>query len=74
MNQAEYHDHQRNVMHKYANAAVRAIRTGYSEKRYDLKNKLSIQNGPSGNTSLADTQSQQRDNVPFKVYGKNKAA
>ena len=40
MNQVEYQEYQREVMQKYANGAVRAIRTGYSEKRYDLKNKL----------------------------------
>ena len=60
-------------MQKYTKDAMRAIRTGYSEKRYDLKNKLQIQSNTVTNTN--DSFSSKVDQtLPFKVYGKNKAA
>ena len=62
-------------MQKYATGAVRAIRTGYSEKRYDLKNKLQFQNAHATLANDGNSQKGLSDGgAPFKVYGKNKAA
>ena len=54
---------------------MRAIKTGYSDKRYELQNKLLLQNVPNTSVQGSVTSSQKNDNtLPFKVYGKNKAA